>query len=135
MNRREFHIGPGAASLMLIVVVLAMSILSLLSITNARSDRNLSVRATKVTEEVYTLNVQAERSLAQLDAAVKKSGALPEGMTRTGDEVAWNESLESGRTLHCAVSILPDGTLKWIEHRLETEIAEGEAETWNFWSY
>lgn len=129
--RREYHIGPGAASLMLIAVVLAMSILALLSVMSARNDRNLSLRAAQVTQEIYALNARAERSLAELDAALKGGTALPEGMTRDGDAVYWDETTDSGRTLHCGVSVSSEGAPEWIEHRLETEIAEDDRQ----WSY
>ena len=44
MNQREYRIGPGAASLMLLVVVLSMSVLGMLALMSARSDENLSLR-------------------------------------------------------------------------------------------
>ena len=45
MNQREYRIGPGAASLMLLVVVLSMSVLGMLALMSARSDENLSLRS------------------------------------------------------------------------------------------
>ena len=42
MNQREYRIGPGAASLMLLVVVLSMSALGMLAMMSARSDESLS---------------------------------------------------------------------------------------------
>ncbi len=39
MSQREYRIGPGAASLMLLVVVLSMCVLGVLALMGARSDR------------------------------------------------------------------------------------------------
>ena len=42
MKRREIHIGPGAPSLLLVVVVVGMSVLGLLALMSARSDAKLA---------------------------------------------------------------------------------------------
>lgn len=73
MNQREYRIGPGAASLMLLVVVLSMSVLGMLALMSARSDENLSRAAAEVARQVAELNVSAERSLAELDDALAKA--------------------------------------------------------------
>ena len=67
MSQREYRIGPGAASLMLLVVVLSMCVLGVLALMGSRSDEGLSLRSIQVAQEVARLNVQAERSLADLD--------------------------------------------------------------------
>ena len=66
MNQREYRIGPGAASLMLLVVVLSMSALGMLAMMSARSDESLSLRSQDVARQVAELNVSAEQSLARL---------------------------------------------------------------------
>ena len=141
--RRKSNIsfGPGAASLILIVVILSMSVLGMLALMNARSDHKLSSRAIAVVEAGYTLNERAERSLAKLDgvlytcaaiaddddaylAAVR--GLLPTGMLMDGRIVSWDESDEL-RTLNCAVEVLPLGEgerLRWKEHRLSAVTEE-----------
>ena len=43
MNKREYRIGPGAASLMLVTVVVAVSLMSLLALQRARNDRELTL--------------------------------------------------------------------------------------------
>ena len=45
MNRRSFQIGPGAASLLLIAVVLCMGVLGALSLVSARGDAQLASAA------------------------------------------------------------------------------------------
>ncbi len=59
--------GPGAASLILIFVTLALSVLGMLTLMNARNDKVLSVRNAGVIESVYQLNSKAEETRAELD--------------------------------------------------------------------
>lgn len=153
MNRKDYHIGPGAASLMLIVVVLSMSVLGILAMMNARSDNRLSVRSAVVAEEIYTLSDAAERSLATLDATLVQckqqaeddeswlqlvAQSLPEGMTMTGRVVRWTEQVEAGRSMICAVELLDfdeETRARWTEHRLHTQLDEMEPQedTWEVW--
>lgn len=146
MNRREFQIGPGAASLMLIVVVLSMSVLGMLTLMNARSDERLSARSVEVAEEIYRLDTRAEGSLAALDAvlcalAQEASGEdefrallaerLPEGMSLEGATVRWQETDGGTKTLVCAAEIAPLGSFprcRMIEHRLQSGMEDDEAE-------
>ncbi|MBR1820919.1 MAG: hypothetical protein IJ769_04775 [Clostridia bacterium] len=144
--RRKTNVsfGPGAASLILIVVILSMSVLGMLALMNARNDNRLSSRSIAVVEAGYALNEQAERTLATLDgvlytcAAVSDSdetyleairGLLPVGMLMDGRIVRWEETDEL-RTLNCAVEVLPLGEgerLSWREHRLSAVTEE----VWN----
>ncbi len=66
-KRSNISFGPGAASLILIFVVLTLSVLGMLSLMNARNDKALSQRNASVLECVYALNSEAERSRAVLD--------------------------------------------------------------------
>ena len=136
--------GPGAASLILIVVILSMSVLGMLALMNARNDNKLSDRSIDVVEAGYALNDRAERTLATLDgvlytctavagddeaymAAIR--GLLPAGMLLDGRIISWSETDEL-RTLNCAVEVLPLGEgerFEWREHRL-TAVTE---EIWN----
>ena len=139
MNRRKIALGPGAASLILIAVTLALSMLTMLTMISAQSDEALARRSAETREEVYGLFAAGERSMAELDAALAAclkenpedpdaylaavKDCLPEGMRMTGDTVAWTE--RSGRrTLECGVRILAPGAEKraaWTVHRLDAE--------------
>ena len=80
-KRSNISFGPGAASLILIFVVLTLSALGMLSLMNARNDRALSVRSAGVLERVYALNAQAEKACATLDGMLwelQNSGELNE---------------------------------------------------------
>lgn len=136
MKRRGFQIGPGAASLMLIVVVLSMSVLGILTLMNARSDERLSARSVEIAEEIYQLDEKAERSLAALDEVLCTlqgetqdadeylsllAERLPEGMTLTGSTVTWQEQGSETKALTLAAEIAPLGSFPrchFVEHRL-----------------
>ena len=146
--RRKSNVsfGPGAASLILIVVILSMSVLGMLALMNARNDAKLSSRSMEVVAAGFELNDRAERGVAQLDAALVKCAAsttsdadylaavrgnLPEGMLMGQEQRIVRWELSDGlRTLSCAVEVLPLGEkerLRWYEHRL-TAVTE---DVWN----
>ena len=152
MNRKDYHIGPGAASLMLIVVVMGMSVLGVLAMMNARGDNRLSMRSAEVAEQAYGLSSAAEESLAALDAVLADcaeqaeddeswlklvADALPEGMTLTDRTVSWTE--EGGeRKMLCAVELADFGEApraRWTEHRLYTQLDDmvPQEDTWEIW--
>ena len=70
MNKRKVALGPGAASLILIVVVLSLSMLAMLAQVGVRSDYSLAARSAEMITKVYELRDQSERRMAELDAIV-----------------------------------------------------------------
>ena len=143
-RKSSLSFGPGAASLILIVVVLAMSVLGMLALMNARSDSKLSHRSVEVIAAGYELNARAERSLSALDGLALKCRAtaqsdedylaalqrnLPQGMLADGSTIYWSET-DGYRTLDCSVEVMPlnsETRFEWREHML-TAITE---DTWN----
>lgn len=147
MKKQKIAFGPGASSLMLIVVVLALSVLAVLTMFSARNDETLSQRSLETRKEVYGLFAGAERSLAKLDAVAVRAAAenpgewlkaveedLPEGMRIEGDQVFWEEKAED-RMLECAVRLhAPGGGTRttWTLHRLgEADIWENDFGNWD----
>ena len=136
MKKRHIAIGPGAASLILIVVVLAMTMLGAMALLNAREDMRLMRRSARADEEIYALYARAERSLAALDAAAGQGAdglatRLPEGMTlmEDGATVAWTEH-EGARGLQCEAEIRTENggaSVTWRAQRL----LSGVEEIWN----
>ena len=141
MNRRSFQIGPGAASLLLIAVVLCMGVLGSLSLVSARGDAQLSSRSLRMAESAATLNSHSEEQLMELDSLlVELSGAesddayleelanrLPGDMDLAGRIVSWVESADDGRRVTCAVEVAPLGEfprVQWMDHRLWTQLDE-----------
>ena len=146
MNKRKVALGPGAASLILIVVVLSLCMMAMLTQISARNDYNLCARSAEMVQRVYELNEQSEQKLAELDAllvkARKEAGddqeaylnmveeLLPEDMSLEEDRVTWTEPLDN-RNLECIVQLLPPGEkqrTKWISHKLVVEEPEEDWE-------
>ncbi|MCR5566658.1 MAG: hypothetical protein K6F61_07380 [Clostridiales bacterium] len=144
--KRKVALGPGAASLILIVVVLSLCMMAMLTQIGARNDYNLCKRSAEMVQRVYELNEQSERKLAELDAllitAQKEAGEnmeaylekvgtlLPEGMSLDEEQVTWTEPLDN-RNLECIVQLLPPGEkerMKWISHKLLVDEPEEDWE-------
>lgn len=144
MKRRKIALGPGASSLILIIMTLSMSILCMLTFLSAKNALALSRRSAEMIQQVYALNDSSERSLAALDELLVRCAAqaaddaayqslvrqqLPEGMTMEEGCVAWVE-LQGERGLSCMAELSPLGEeprLRWKQHSLTVETED----TWN----
>ena len=133
-SRSTVSLGPGASSLILIFVVLALSVLGMLSLLTARNDLKFSERSAQVIEAVYR-RAQISRILAE------NAEALPEPYELFEDEIAWSEEIQISldtdtaddnartMTLDCAVRILPDPEntrTEWIRHNLSVSTEDEE---------
>ena len=144
--KRKVALGPGAASLILIVVVLSLCMMAMLTQIGARNDYNLCKRSAEMVQRVYELNARSEQKLAELDAVLVKAQAeagsdmeaylekveelLPEGMSLDEEKVTWTEPLDN-RNLECIVQLLQPGEkqrTKWISHQLLVEEPEEDWE-------
>ena len=144
--KRKVALGPGAASLILIVVVLSLCMMAMLTQIGARNDYNLCKRSAEMVQRVYELNAKSEQKLAELDAVLVKAQAeagndmeaylekvqalLPEGMSLDEERVAWTEPLDN-RNLECIVQLLQPGKkqrTRWISHKLLVEEPEEDWE-------
>lgn len=147
-KKSNISFGPGASSLILIFVVLAMSVLGMLALMNSRSDAQMSNRSMQVTRGAYELNARMEERRAALDALLVKAAAdsaddgaymaaleenLPEDMALRDRTVAWTEltawaETNGLRQLSCALEIAPLGATpraEWTRHSLEAVTDEG----------
>lgn len=142
MNKKSaISLGPGASSLILIFVVLAMAVLSMLSLMTARNDLKFSERSAAVIKSAYALTDRAESRKAEVDrllftcaadaasdeeylAAI--AGVLPEDMEMTDDLITWSES-DGSRMLDLALQVLPleekERTI-WTRHNLMAETGD-----------
>ena len=145
MHACKIALGPGAASLILIVVVLSLCMLAMLTQIAAKNDYNLCTRSAEMVQKVYELNAQSEQNFARLDSVLvsarkgmtdmqayldKVKEMLPEGMTLDEDRVTWTEPLDN-RNLECIVQLLPiedTQRAKWISHKLAVEEPEDDWE-------
>ncbi len=150
MNRRKIAAGPGASSLILIAVVLALSVLTVLTMISARNDDSLSSRSMETRYQVYGMFNRGEKQVAALDSALLQclkehpeeedffgslEEYLPEGMTLDEHTVSWRET-EGDRSLECAVEVFAPGGEKrfaWREHRLTSGAAWEEDEWGDDW--
>ena len=145
MNKRKVALGPGAASLILIVVALSLCMMAMLTQITARNDYNLCSRSAEMVQRVYELNSESERRLSELDSVLfsaqqettdqeaylaRVAKSLPEGMTLEGDQVSWTEPLDN-RNLQCVVRLLPRGEkqrTQWVSHKLVVDEPEDDWE-------
>ena len=142
MNRNStISLGPGASSLILIFVVLAMAVLCMLSLMTARNDLKFSERSAQVGQAVYQLQEVAEEHHAEIDRLLAQCAAeaaddeeyltlieavLPEDMELWGDEISWSES-DGVRMLDLGVQVLPlsePGWTVWVRHDLMAETGD-----------
>ena len=142
MKRREYRIGPGAASLLLVVVVVSLSVLSLLALIDARDDHKLAQKSIQFATAQYVSAAQAEIRLAELDEILVSCaensqdgasfwemlpGMLPQGMMLDGETVSWEETSGDGGTLYCSVKVQQPGAMPryiWQEHAFVADINE-----------
>ena len=145
MNKRKVALGPGAASLILIVVVLSLCMLAMLAQIGSRNDYSLASRSAEMITRVYQLHDQSERKMAELDAILvrcqkettdmasylaKVEESLPSDMTLNEDIVSWQEPLDN-RTMNCEVKLLEPGQkerAKWVTYKLKVEEPEEDWE-------
>jgi hypothetical protein len=145
VNKRKIALGPGAASLILIVVVLSLCMLAMLAQIGARNDYSLASRSAQMITRVYELHDQSERRMAELDAILvrcQKDAKDPEGyltlveenlpddMTLTEDIVSWTEPLDN-RTMNCEVQLSAPGEApraKWVTYKLKVDEPEEDWE-------
>ncbi len=134
--------GPGASSLILIFVVLALSILGMLSLMNSRNDIRLSERSVQVTQAVYALQTAAEEKRAALDALLCQAkeeadddeayfsaiqAGLPEDVEWDEGVLSWEET-DGFRSIYCALETQPlnaEERTRWIHFEL-TAVTEEE---------
>ena len=127
--------GPGASSLILIFVVLALSVLGILSLMNSRNDIRLSERSVQVAQAVYALQTAAEEKRAALDSvlcqAAQEAGsqeayesaiaaALPEDVEWADGVLSWEET-DGFRSLSCKLEAQPlnaQERTRWIHFEL-----------------
>ena len=145
MNKRKVALGPGAASLILIVVVLSLCMLAMLAQIGSRNDYSLASRSAEMITRVYQLHDQSERKMAELDAILVRcqkettdmasylalvAENLPADMSIDEDIVSWQEPLDN-RTMNCEVKLLEPGQkerAKWVTYKLKVEEPEEDWE-------
>ncbi|MDO5111436.1 MAG: hypothetical protein Q4E65_03925 [Clostridia bacterium] len=88
-NRLPSNAGVGVASILLIVVMLCMTVFAALSLLTAKNDGTLTEKTVAYTRAYYQADATAQRMIADVAAALATGGALPDGVTRNGDTLAF----------------------------------------------
>lgn len=138
-NRRPAGIGTGYLSLMMIFVTLCMTALAALSLSAAENEKNFSARSADYTAEYYAADLEAKRTLAEIDSIVSRysdyrdfmllaeldgiSGAeyetLPDCLT-----VSWKTPINDRQDISCTVKF-SDGNFEVLNWRT---VSSGETE-------
>lgn len=113
MKRNSSGVNVGTASLVMIFSVVCLTILSVLTLTSALSERRLAERAASAAEAYYEAESRCFQTLARL-----RGGEMPENLS--GCEVngrsclAFSEEIDQRRTLRAVVSAdAPYEVLVW----------------------
>ncbi|MBQ3574213.1 MAG: hypothetical protein IJA26_00960 [Clostridia bacterium] len=148
MRNREYRIGPGAVSLLLVIVVVSMSVLGLLALISARGDYKLTERVRMFACAENEASAMAEETLAGIDAVLAECAAEAlddddylsriseslwenEALYMEDSIISWEEQAEGGRTLYCEIEVSPLGSAQrfsWTAHMFMA--AEDEFSEW-----
>ncbi len=79
IRERDSNVGLGAPSMILIVMVTAMSVFALLGLRSAQSERKLAMKTAESVKNYYAMEAGAEDILAEIDRVV------------AGDERNWEK--------------------------------------------
>ncbi len=128
------RVGVGVSSVLMILVVLAMTALSLLAFGSARSNESMTRRNADVGTAYYVAADQAQRTLAEVDALLltgRQQGAdlawyeqeAPENITfEEGEEgICFSFTIDAGNDLAILVrGLLTEGPQRYrlLEHRV-----------------
>ena len=88
MKSSGFRIGPGMASLLMILVTLLMAALAVLAMTGAKNDAALSARGHESVMRYYEAAAQMQREIADIDLRLFHSR-----MEAMGDAEAYEEDV------------------------------------------
>ena len=123
-NSRPAGIGTGYLSLMMIFVTLCLTALAALSFSAARNEKKFSVRSADYTAEYYSADLEAKRTLAEVDSVVSgysdymdfmliaeldeiggiEYETLPDGLT-----VSWKTEINDRQNISCRVKFSAGG--------------------------
>jgi len=73
--KTEFRVGVGASSILMVLVVLALTAVSLLSFQSALNAEALTNRNLQMTTAYYEASARAQERLAAMDAVLAEAGA------------------------------------------------------------
>lgn len=149
MNNSKGRIGPGASTILMILIVMLMTILGVLALMSARSDQRMAERAKQFTQAYYEAQAECSLRISELDQELlslrKQAAGNAEVYAKLvkdalsydiEEEIVLSMPAGDVRMLHVTVQILPvtekDRILVMDSH-LETNLAE-DFEEENGWT-
>ncbi len=139
--KAPYRIGPGAASILMVIVVVSMAILGLLALSEAQNEARLSEKNAAFVKEKAQTEAEAEKTLMQLDeilVSARKNtdnndeyfeyinSVLPDGMTMEDNLISWTEGGQSAKSLLVTLRILPMESpvrFEWIRRQMISNAA------------
>ena len=107
MKRPVFHAGVGAASILLILVVLCLTTFGVLALLSARADLILTERAFETANAYYQADQLAQQTLSDIDAALAEGrdpAQLP-GVSATDGGLRFQLDTGDGRALEVLLAL------------------------------
>ena len=132
MHKREMNhrIGPGASTVLLILLVMCLTLLGVLSMAQARNDLAITQRALAAEQTYYLARIQAEAALAELDACIAGGGVdkLP-GFDAVANAVTLEIPVDEHRQIRMVAALSQErNSFELIENRII--IIPEEIEIW-----
>lgn len=97
-QENQQRVGVGISSVLMILVVLAMTALSLLAFGSARSNESMTQRNASIATSYYAAADQVQQKLAQIDAVLLKGQAEAADILwyeeNSPEGVSWEEAME-----------------------------------------
>ncbi|MDD3920974.1 MAG: hypothetical protein PHO41_07395 [Eubacteriales bacterium] len=131
-NRLPSNAGVGVASILLIVIMLSMTVFASLSLLTAKNDETLTEKTAAYTRAYYAADAAAQRTIANMNAALASGGALPAG-------AALSFSIPVNDSTALAVTLRMDGENAYVIESygvepIQTQTTELEEESFQLWN-
>ena len=118
----------GLSSLLVIFAVLCLTVFTLLSISTVSAHKRLAQSSRQTIIGYYQADSQAEEILARL-----RSGEVPQGVTREGDQYTYSCPISDTQTLAVRVEVAGENyqILRWQAISTEDWEAEDKLPVWD----
>lgn len=118
----------GLSSLLVIFAVLCLTVFTLLSVSTVSAHKRLAQSSRQTIIGYYQADSQAEEILARL-----RSGEVPQGVTREGDQYTYSCPISDTQTLAVRVEVAGENyqILRWQAISTADWDAEDKLPVWN----
>lgn len=118
----------GLSSLLVIFAVLCLTVFTLLSVSTVSAHKRLAQSSRQTIIGYYQADSQAEEILARL-----RSGEVPQGVTREGDQYTYSCPISDTQTLAVRVEVAGENyqILRWQAISTEDWEAEDKLPVWD----